>query len=551
MDRTTKRLITAGLMVSLLVTALDQTIVDTAIPRMIAELHGEAIFTWVITIYMLASSVILPVVGKLADLYGRKILFLTGMGVFLAGSVLSGLAGDMVSLIIFRGVQGLGAGMLMPVVFTMVGDVYPGAQRAKVQGFFAAVYGLGSIVGPKLGGYITFHFSWRWVFFINLPVGIIAAVMMFLFYLEAKGERRSIDWLGSITITAGLTCLLLAITSGGGAWSWNSPLSFALMAGAVVLLGAFLLIETRAKEPVLDLNLFRNRTFSLVSMLAFLTGAAMFGVLVFVPWFVQGVVGLDPNQAGNVMVPAMISMVVFSMIGGPAALKLPYREVIGAGLVLMLTGFVLATRWTAHTSELVVMLDAVIVGAGLGIIAPILTLAVQNAFPATRRGVVTSARTFFNQLGATVGVAIFGLIFNQQMAEQFTQRFVPLLPALKEQLPAGGQDFLTHAVAEPQLLIRVLLREDVRDFIPLAIRPQVIEVTKEMMTTSLLAVFWCAIALVILGGGVCLLFGRTSLKRQSSEMALSEETAAMTQEQERGATIFGSSTEKLPQEAGG
>lgn len=516
MDKRT-RMITAGLMVGLLVAALDQTIVDTAFPRMIADLHGEAIFTWVLTTYMLASTAIVPVVGKLADIYGRKIFYLLGMSLFIGGSMLCGAAQSMPQLIAFRGLQGIGGGMLMPIAFTIVGDIFPGEQRAKMQGLFGGMWGLASIFGPKLGGFITHNYSWRYIFYINLPIGLVAGTLMLLFYTESKGERRPIDWLGSISITTGIVLFLLAMARGGEAWAWDSWQSLSLFGGAAALLAVFIIVETRVPEPVLDLKLFQNSTFSVMSLVGFLMGAGMFGAIVFIPWFIQGVVGVDPNRAGNVMTPMMMSMVISSILAGRLALKIPYRYQVSLGFLIIGTGFYLMTHWTVSTTLLQATLSSMVMGAGLGLLMPILTLAVQNAFPARQRGVVTSATTFFRSVGATVGVTVFGVIFNNQMASQFQAKLAPTMaqagPMLAK-LPPQAKEFFIQATQDPQLLVRILLSQEAQDAIPAPFRELFIGGIKVMMADSLHVVFWTSIGVVAVGFVVAQFLGKTSLKQQ-------------------------------------
>jgi len=519
MDRS-KLLVTAGLLVGLLVAALDQTIVDTAFPRMIADLHGETIFTWVLTAYMLASTSIVPVVGKLADIYGRKIFYLAGLVLFVGGSMLCGASQTMTQLIIFRSLQGVGGGMLMPIAFTIVGDLFPGEQRAKMQGVFGAAWGLASILGPKLGGWITENHGWRWIFYVNLPVGIIAFLLMFLYYQESKGARRPIDWLGSFTVTTGIVFLLLAVNQGGGNWTWSSWQSYACFALAALLLIAFVLIEKKVAEPVLDLSLFQNRTFTIMSTVGFLMGAGMFGAVVFVPWFIQGVVGVNPNEAGNVMTPMMMTVVVFSILTGRLALKFPYRYQITAGFTLVGLGFYTMTHWAVETTKLQATLSTMIVGAGLGMMMPILTLSVQNAFPANRRGVVTSASTFFRSVGGTVGIAIFGVIFNNQMSDRFQQTLAPQLAKaapMLAQLPPQAQEFFRLVAADPQVLIRVLLDQKAAQAIPAQFAAEFILGIKQMMAQSLHVVFWTSIGVVAVGLLLAQFLGKTSLREQAKE----------------------------------
>jgi len=516
----TKWWVTIGLMVGVLVAALDATIVDTAFPRMITDLHGESIFTWVITTYMLASTAIVPVVGKLADIYGRKVFYLTGIVLFVVGSMLCGAAQDMVQLILFRGLQGIGGGMLMPIAFTIIGDIFPGAERAKMQGVFGAVWGLASVIGPKLGGWITTEHGWRWIFYVNLPVGIAAFVIMFIVYKESKGTRRPVDWLGSFTVTAGIVAFLLALARGGEAWTWTSWQSLGLFGAAVVLLGSFLYIETKVPEPVLDLSNFRNRTYTVMNLAGFVMGAGMFGAIVYIPWFIQGVIGVDPNVAGNVMTPMMMTMVVFSILAGRLALAVPYRYQITAGLGIVGSGYYLMAHWSVTTTQLHATLSSMVVGAGLGLMLPIMALAVQNAFPASKRGAVTSANTFFRQVGATVGVTAFGVIFNNQMAHQFQQTLAPMLAKAGGALaamPPQAAAFLQQATEDPQALVRILLSPEAQASIPEPIRAQFIGGVKEMMANSVHAVYWTGLGVALLGILLTQFLGNVSLKRQAAE----------------------------------
>jgi EmrB/QacA subfamily drug resistance transporter len=488
MNRRTKALLTAGLMVGLLVSALDTTIVDTAFPRIVADLHGEAIFTWVMTIYMLTSTATLPVIGKLADTHGRKRFFLAGVLLFIGASVLCGLAQSMAQLILFRGLQGLGGGMLLPVAYTIVGDVYPGEQRATVQAFLSAVWGIASTAGPKLGGWLTQSFTWRWIFFINLPIGLIAvAIMLFAYREEAPaGGRAPIDWQGAASLTASITLFLLALARGGEAWAWTSWQSLGLFGLAACLLLLFMRAERQADEPVLDPGLFRNRMFLGVNAAGFAAGAAMYGAILFVPWFIQGVGGVDPNQAGNVATPMMLSLGMCTVLAGRLALRLPYRHLFSAGFALLAAGFWLMAGWNVQTTPLQATLSSMVVGAGLGLIIPMLTPTLQNAFPAERRGVVTSASQFFRQIGSTVGLTLFGVVFNQQMLRQ--------------------------APGDPQAVVRTLLNRSLQ----VGLNPGVVEHIRAMMARALQSVFWAGLALVLLGLLGAQLLGGARLERSAS-----------------------------------
>lgn len=522
MKRQNHVLVTAGLMVGLLVAALDQTIVDTAFPRMIADLGGTTIFTWVITAYLLASTVIVPVVGKLADIYGRRIFYLLGMAVFLLGSALCGAAQTMTQLIIFRGVQGIGAGMLMPIAFTIIGDLYPGEQRAKMQGLFGGVFGLASIMGPKLGGWLTHTFTWRWVFYINLPIGIIAGALIALHLVESKGERRPIDWVGAFTVTAGVTLLLLGLIQGGVDHPWLSWPILTYFGLAAILLAVFVYTEQRVAEPVLDFSLFRNRTFTTMSLVAALMGVGLFGAVIFVPWFIQGVTGVNPNEAGNIMMPMMLMTVLFSSLGGRVALHLSYRAQMSLGFLVVLAGFYIMTGWSIATTQLQATLAIMVVGAGLGFIMPLVNIAVQNAFPREQRGVVTSAVMFFRQIGSTLGVTVFGLVFNHGMAAQYDSRLAPLLGQAQGALsamPAAARAAFQALLDKPQSLIQVLLQPETAALVPPDLLPRLQQTVKVMMAESLHVVFWASIGVTLLGFAVSQWLGRASLRAQMREQA--------------------------------
>lgn len=529
MDKRTRNIVTAGLAIGLLAAALDQTVVDTAFPRMIADLGGVSIFTWVITIYMLASTAVVPVVGKLADIFGRKVFYLVGMATFIGGSMLCGQAHSMAELIIFRGIQGLGAGMLQPIVFTLVGDIYPPEDRAKLQGLFGGVFGVASVLGPKIGGWLTHNLSWRWVFYVNFPIGVIAFLIILFGLKESRGARRPIDYWGSITVTAGIVAILLALSMGGTTYAWNSWQMVSLFAVAIVLLIAFVGIESRVPEPILSFALFKKRTYSVMSLVALLMGIGMFGTIIFVPWFIQGVVGVDPNVAGNVMTPMMFTVIVFSFTAGRLAVRIPYRLIASSGFLLLAVGFLLMTRWTASTTQLQAIVATMVVGAGVGLLMPTMTLATQNAFGARFRGQVTSGIQFFRSVGGTLGTTIFGMIFNQQMGNNLPLLNAKLQPILANVPPAALAQFGQHIqamTAQPQALVQVLLQEQLRAQIPALMRGAMVAGIKEMMVDSLHLVFFTGM-LIVLGGFVVSLFlGNTSLKTQKKELESQGESGA-------------------------
>ncbi len=459
----------AGLMLSLLLAALDQTIVGTAMPRIIADLNGFEHYAWVTTAYMLTSTLGVPVFGKLSDIYGRKWIFLTGAVIFVAASALCGASGDlplpldgMNQLILFRGIQGLGGGMISGIVFAVIGDIFPPAERAKFQGLFSAVFGLSSVFGPTLGGWITDNFSWRWVFYVNLPVGLLAiAVLLVEFpYFRPEGVKRSIDWAGVATLIGGLVPLLLALTW-VSEFGWGATRVIVGLAIGVVVLAAFLFCETRAAEPILDLALFRNRIFSVSAVALFMTGMGMFGAILFIPLFMQGVIGVSATQSGSLLTPLMLTLIAGSIVSGQLIGRTGrYKAQAIAGLAVMTGGLLLLAGMHTDTTRAIVVRNMVVVGLGLGLTMPVYTLVVQNAVQRRMIGAATAATQFFRQIGGTVGTAIFTSAMLGRYRDHFAAsapaglpaqalepfnnplQLVQLLPQLQQrfaQLPGGAQ----------------------------------------------------------------------------------------------------------------
>ncbi len=409
-----------GVMLTLLLAALDQTIVGTAMPRIIAQLNGFDRYAWVTTAYLLTSTAAVPIFGKLSDIYGRKWFYLGGAVLFVIASALCGAAGSipgvpgggMTQLIIFRGVQGVGAGIIMGITFTIIGDIFPPAVRGKYQGLLSAVWGMSSVFGPTLGGWITDSFSWRWIFYINLPVGILATFALFFAfpYFRPEGVKRVIDYAGVVTLLGGLVPLLLALT-----WvtdyGWGSPRVVGLLVVAVVMLVAFVLAEARAVEPLLPLSLFRDRIIALSTVTVFLTGMAMFSSILFIPLFMQTVIGVSATQSGSLLTPMMVIWSVGSIGAGQIVARVGrYKALVLFGLAIMTLGLLLLGRLGAGASRLVVVEDMLLIGLGMGLTMPIFTLIVQNAAPQRQIGAATAAVQFFRQIGGTVGAAVFGSI---------------------------------------------------------------------------------------------------------------------------------------------
>ncbi|MEU9704267.1 MFS transporter [Streptomyces sp. NPDC047981] len=406
-----------ALLLGMLLAALDQTIVSTALPTIVSELGGMEHLSWVVTAYMLASTAATPLWGKLGDQYGRKKLFQAAIVIFLIGSALCGIAQNMPQLIGFRALQGLGGGGLMVLSMAIVGDLVSPRERGKYQGLFGAVFGATSVLGPLLGGLFTEHLSWRWVFYINLPIGVVALfVIAAVLHIPVRGTRHRIDYLGTFLIASVATCLVLVASLGGTTWDWGSPQIIGLAVLGAVLLVWFVYVEGRAAEPVLPLKLFRIRTFSLVSVISFIVGFAMFGAMTYLPTFLQVVQGVTPTASGVHMLPMVLGMLITSTASGQIVSRTGRWKVFPiAGTGITALGLLLLNELTETSSTWEMSAYFFVFGAGLGLVMQVLVLVVQNAVAYEDLGVATSGATFFRSIGASFGVAVFGTIFTNRL----------------------------------------------------------------------------------------------------------------------------------------
>ena len=407
-------IVTIGVLFSLFMAAVEVTVVATAMPTIVSQLGGLASYSWVFSAYMVASTTTIPIYGKLSDLYGRRPVFLFAMGLFLAGSVLSGQSRSMDQLIAFRALQGLGAGGLMPLSFIIIGDMFSFEKRARMQGLFSGVWGIASIVGPLLGGFLVDTLSWRWVFYVNLAPGFLAMALLILGWREPAGSRSVpppvIDYPGACLLTAGVVFLLL------GLFHLGTPTSWALLALSLMLFAALLRVERQAADPLLPLALFRNRLFAVGSTHGLLAGWAMFGSTSFVPLFVQLGMGTSATVAGSTLTPQMLAWVCASIVGGRLLLRLSYRGVILAGMFSLTAGSLSMSLVTVNTPLWMVMLNLALMGAGMGLSVPAFMIAVQNGVDRRNLGTATATLQFTRMIGGALGVSVMGLILSLRLA---------------------------------------------------------------------------------------------------------------------------------------
>jgi EmrB/QacA subfamily drug resistance transporter len=414
-----RRAVTAGILLGSFLAALETTVVGTAMPTVIASLGGLNVYSWVVSAYLLTSTVTVPVWGRLSDLLGRKTLYTIAVIIFLVGSALSGAAPTIWWLIIARAVQGFGAGGIIPLGMTINGDIYTLRERAKVQGLFSIMWGLASIVGPLAGGFITEHFSWPWVFYINIPFGIAAALIVGLALKEpAKTQKPVIDYAGASWLFISITLLLIVLGESSDMRAWRNPLMSIAVIGIFVFGILFVRTEQKAAEPIIPLSIFRNRIVAYGSLTGFMMGTAMFGGLTFIPLFVQGTLGGSATEAGAVLTPLLLGWVTLALIGGRLMLKIGYRPTILIGLVFVFVSFFILSRITQFTPRWVLLTDIGLMGSGLGLVVLTLVLATQNSVERSQLGIATSLTQFSRSIGGAVGVAVMGTMLTVGLASQ-------------------------------------------------------------------------------------------------------------------------------------
>jgi EmrB/QacA subfamily drug resistance transporter len=446
-------LATAGVAMALLLAALDQTVVGVAMPRIVSELHGLEYYAWVTTAYLITSTALVPVAGKLGDMFGRKPFLIAGMLGFIAASALCGVSQNMFQLVLFRAIQGLFGGVLFASTFAVLADVFPPEQRARMSGVFGAVFGLSSVIGPSLGGFVTDGPGWRWAFYVNIPLGVAAAILVAtqLPFVRSQARLRDIDWAGTGLLLAGLTPMLIALSMLRD-HSWLSAQVLGLLVVAGLLLVAFYVTERRVEHPIVPFELFRMNVFAVPALIAFFSAVGMFGAVVFVPLVYQGVLGVSATNAGQLLTPMMLAVVVTATATGALIARIPgYRFVGTAALGVMILGLYLLAQAGPNASPWEVTRDIILIGAGLGVTFPLTLVVVQAGLPHQLVGVATSQITFWRSLGGTISTAVLGAFLINRLPN----------PPTRLDLAAGLHDLflLATLVAVVSVIVSVFLRE--------------------------------------------------------------------------------------------
>ncbi|MEW9669894.1 MDR family MFS transporter [Ammoniphilus sp. 3BR4] len=498
-----------AIMSAMFFASLNMTIMGTSLPKIVAEIGGMEYFNWVFSIYMLTSSVTASLVGKLSDIYGRKIFILTGICIFMIGSLLSGFSQSISQLILFRGMQGAGGGMIMSSAVTTVGDLFSPRERGRWQGVMAGVMGVSSLIGPTVGGYIVDHMNWSWVFWIFLPIGLFAFMMILKLYPPVqRKEKEQIDYLGSFLLTLTILTFLLGLSWAGTEYAWHSTIIIGLFSCFFGFSFLFVLIENKVKSPVVPLFLFKNSVIILSYIVLFLFGMGMFGLVMYIPFYVQGVLGKSATISGLMEMVMTLCMVSFSTIAGQIITRTGKYKGLGlAGFFLMATGVFLNTRLTPETDLNWLVFYLVISGVGMGLTMPVYPLIVQNAVEHKYLGVATATSQLFRQMGATVGVSVMGLIMTTKMSQKLAETSLPGSMAREDLL-------------NPQLLMSPHAAEEMKQKVPAELYPhveQLLETSKEALNYALSEVFWFGTGMVVLAFILTLFLKEIPLRTSNEE----------------------------------
>ncbi len=495
-------IIFTGALLAVFLSSLDQTIVGTSMPRIVADLGGFAHYTWVTTVYLITFTVVVPITGKLTDMYGRKLFYIIGLIFFAVASLFCGLSNTMTQIIIWRGVQGIGAGIMMANAVIVIGDLFPPLERGKYQGIVTGVFGLSSIIGPMLGGFLTDTFSWHYIFFFNIPLTIIVILLFILFFPNIRPDtvKHRVDYPGVVTFILAIVPLMLALTWGGTEYPWVSIPIIGIFTFSAAMVALFLWIENKSAEPLIPLSLFKNRVVAVSEMMIFLNSFSMFCAMIFIPLFIQGVMGRSAASTGSFLVPMMLGLVAGSFASGQLLSRAGgHYKVQGAiGLVITGVGMLLLFRMGPETSNTAVLVSITLLGFGFGAVNPLYTIAIQNAVPYNILGTATSSAVFFRSIGGSIGLAIFGSILNNRFSSEFMRR---LPEAVKEIVPAERLARIAH---NPQALVNIEAQAQLRsEFGSLgqqgaAFFDQILQALRQALSSALSQVFLIALLIVAL-----------------------------------------------------
>ena len=509
----------AGVMLAMFLGSLDQTIVGTAMPQIIADLGGFTHYTWLTSAYVIASTITVPITGKLTDMYGRKWFYVAGLSIFILGSLLCGISQTMTQIILFRGFQGIGAGVMMANAFIVVGDLFPPSERGKYQGLVAGVFGISSIIGPTLGGFLTDNLSWNWVFFVNIPLGIIVIGLFIFFFPDIRPDKRKhrIDFAGLLTLILAVVPMMLALTWAGVDYPWGSATIIGMFVFSAVMGVLFVVFENRSEEPLIPLWIFKNRIVSVSTAIIFITGFGMFGGIIFIPLFFQGVLGESATASGSFLTPMMLGVVGGAIVSGQILSRAGghYRLQGIFGLAVMALGMALLSMMTIETSNTRAILNIVLVGIGLGVTMPLYTIAVQNAVPYAIMGVATSSTAFFRSMGGAFGLAILGSAMNNRFAADFTGGLSAEAKAVISPEPLNS---LAH---NPQALLSAEAQEQLmQPFEPLGehgteLFQQVMLALQEALNSAITQIFLIALGVIIAAWVVNFFLKEIPLRKQN------------------------------------
>ncbi|MCJ8014928.1 MFS transporter [Paenibacillus sp. KQZ6P-2] len=499
-------MVIAALLLGILMASMDNSIVATAMGNIVGEIGGMDKFVWVTSAYMVAEMAGMPIFGKLSDMYGRKRFFIFGIIMFMIGSALCGTAQSITQLAVYRAIQGIGGGALVPIAFTIMFDTVPVQKRGKLGGLFGAVFGISSIFGPLLGAYITDYIAWQWIFYINLPLGLIALCMIAACYKEShEHSKQPIDWAGAITLLGAVVCLMFALEMGGKQLTWSSTPILCLLGGFVFLTMAFLYLETKAKEPIITFRLFKNRVYTSSVVIGFFSGAAFIAASVYIPIFIQGVLGGSATNSGMVLLPMMVSSVITATLGGSLMTRYSYRSIMSSSLLLLTVGVLLLTTLNHDSSRLVVTLFMVLVGLGIGASFSVLGNACIHGLSYRQRGTASSTFNFLRSLGMTLGITMFGMIQNHAFSSRMNELF------------SGGASVPeAFQMNDPH----VLLTEQARSTIP----EEVLTSISGALSSSIAQTFAWALLPVVLALAASLFMGKSKLDASAEYAAHTEAT---------------------------